>query len=238
MVTLLKRLDEKRYSCIIFTSECIFRIFISVNILQADLQRKLNQYSLIVHNSPNRHLCIYILGNNNNMLKKKIVFRVFLLRDSQSNPKTFVLSLCHMQKIKHFQILPVSTIHFCLFSFHSTCFHLFSESPVCSVRFLLCVRTCICVCVHSPLQMDDEGEVFYSLDDGHTRFTDLIQLVEFYQLNRGVLPCKLKHHCARITLWTRDPRDPRGPTCTLTPGPFWTNTPSVPVPWRRKIYTD
>uniref|UniRef100_A0A671XP33 Growth factor receptor bound protein 14 n=1 Tax=Sparus aurata TaxID=8175 RepID=A0A671XP33_SPAAU len=79
---------------------------------------------------------------------------VFLLRDSQSNPKTFVLSLCHMQKIKHFQILP----------------------------------------------MDDEGEVFYSLDDGRTRFTDLIQLVEFYQLNRGVLPCKLKHHCARITL--------------------------------------
>uniref|UniRef100_A0A7N8X975 Growth factor receptor bound protein 14 n=1 Tax=Mastacembelus armatus TaxID=205130 RepID=A0A7N8X975_9TELE len=72
----------------------------------------------------------------------------------QSNPKTFVLSLCHMQKIKHFQILPV----------------------------------------------DDEGELVYSLDDDHTRFTDLIQLVEFYQLNRGVLPCKLKHHCARITL--------------------------------------
>ncbi|XP_056145256.1 growth factor receptor-bound protein 14 isoform X3 [Lampris incognitus] len=79
---------------------------------------------------------------------------VFLLRDSQSNPKTFVLSLCHTQKIKHFQILPV----------------------------------------------DDEGELFFSLDDGHTQFTDLIQLVEFYQLNRGVLPCKLKHHCARVTL--------------------------------------
>ncbi|KAG9349216.1 hypothetical protein JZ751_027659, partial [Albula glossodonta] len=31
---------------------------------------------------------------------------VFLLRDSQSNPKTFVLSLCHTQRIKHFQILP------------------------------------------------------------------------------------------------------------------------------------
>uniref|UniRef100_A0A673Y560 Growth factor receptor bound protein 14 n=1 Tax=Salmo trutta TaxID=8032 RepID=A0A673Y560_SALTR len=79
---------------------------------------------------------------------------VFLLRDSQSNPNTFVLSLCHTQRIKHFQILPV----------------------------------------------DEEGELFYSLDDGHTRFADLIQLVEFYQLNRGVLPCKLKHHCARITL--------------------------------------
>lgn len=35
-------------------------------------------------------------------------FRVFLVRDSQSNPRTFVLSMCHAQKIKHFQILPVS----------------------------------------------------------------------------------------------------------------------------------
>ncbi|XP_033899904.1 growth factor receptor-bound protein 14-like isoform X1 [Acipenser ruthenus] len=79
---------------------------------------------------------------------------VFLLRDSQSNPKTFVLSLCHAQKIKHFQIVP----------------------------------------------LEEDGELFFTLDDGHTRFTDLIQLVEFYQLNKGVLPCKLKHHCARIAL--------------------------------------
>ncbi|XP_004081783.2 growth factor receptor-bound protein 14 isoform X1 [Oryzias latipes] len=79
---------------------------------------------------------------------------VFLLRDSQSSPKAFVLSLCHLQKIKHFPIMPV----------------------------------------------DDDGEVFYSLDDGHTRFTDLIQLVEFHQLNRGILPCKLRHHCTQITL--------------------------------------
>lgn len=34
---------------------------------------------------------------------------VFLLRDSQTNPKTFVLSLCHAHKVKHFQIVPVST---------------------------------------------------------------------------------------------------------------------------------
>ncbi|TSK92858.1 Growth factor receptor-bound protein 14 [Bagarius yarrelli] len=79
---------------------------------------------------------------------------IFLLRDSQSNPKTFVLSLCHAQRIRHFQIVPV----------------------------------------------EDDGELFYSLDDGNTRFSDLLQLVEFYQLNRGVLPCKLKHHCARTTL--------------------------------------
>uniref|UniRef100_A0A3Q2Q4F9 SH2 domain-containing protein n=1 Tax=Fundulus heteroclitus TaxID=8078 RepID=A0A3Q2Q4F9_FUNHE len=88
------------------------------------------------------------------IIQQGFIDGVFLLRDSQSNPKTFVLSLCHMQKIKHFQIIPV----------------------------------------------DDEGEMYYTLDDGHTRFTDLIQLVEFYQLNRGTLPCRLKHHCIRITL--------------------------------------
>uniref|UniRef100_A0A8C5L799 Growth factor receptor-bound protein 14 n=1 Tax=Jaculus jaculus TaxID=51337 RepID=A0A8C5L799_JACJA len=79
---------------------------------------------------------------------------VFLVRDSQSNPKTFVLSMSHGQKIKHFQIILV----------------------------------------------EDDGEMFHTLDDGHTRFTDLIQLVEFYQLNKGVLPCKLKHYCARMVL--------------------------------------
>uniref|UniRef100_A0A3B4ACX0 Growth factor receptor-bound protein 10a n=1 Tax=Periophthalmus magnuspinnatus TaxID=409849 RepID=A0A3B4ACX0_9GOBI len=79
---------------------------------------------------------------------------LFLLRDSQSNPKAFVLTLCHHQKIKHFQILPVS----------------------------------------------QDGQIFFSLDDGSTKFTDLIHLVEFYQLNRGVLPCKLKHPCTAVAL--------------------------------------
>lgn len=46
--------------------------------------------------------------------KFSIFFRVFLVRDSQSNPRTFVLSLSHGLKIKHFQIVPVSKI----FSFH------------------------------------------------------------------------------------------------------------------------
>ncbi|CAN2389587.1 SH3/SH2 adaptor activity [Pristimantis euphronides] len=83
-----------------------------------------------------------------------LVDGLFLLRDSQSNPKAFVLTLCHHQKIKHFQILPC----------------------------------------------EDDGQMFFSLDDGNTKFTDLIQLVEFYQLNRGVLPCKLKYHCIRVAL--------------------------------------
>lgn len=42
--------------------------------------------------------------------------------------------------------------------------------------------------------------MFFSLDDGATKFTDLIHLVEFYQLNRGVLPCKLKHPCTAVAL--------------------------------------
>ncbi|KAM5157243.1 growth factor receptor-bound protein 10 isoform 2-T2 [Mantella aurantiaca] len=83
-----------------------------------------------------------------------LVDGLFLLRDSQSNPKAFALTLCHHQKIKHFQILPC----------------------------------------------EDDGQLFFSLDDGNTKFTDLIQLVEFYQLNKGVLPCKLKHHCIIVAL--------------------------------------
>ncbi|NXX80001.1 GRB10 protein, partial [Urocolius indicus] len=83
-----------------------------------------------------------------------LVDGLFLLRDSQSNPKAFVLTLCHHQKIKHFQILPC----------------------------------------------EDDGQIFFSLDDGNTKFSDLIQLVEFYQLNKGVLPCKLRHHCIRVAL--------------------------------------
>uniref|UniRef100_A0A8C7XW33 Growth factor receptor bound protein 10 n=1 Tax=Oryzias sinensis TaxID=183150 RepID=A0A8C7XW33_9TELE len=79
---------------------------------------------------------------------------LFLVRVSQSNPKAFVLTLCHHKKIKHFQILPC----------------------------------------------EEDGQVFFSLDDGVTKFTDLIQLVEFYQLNRGVLPCKLKHPCTVVAL--------------------------------------
>lgn len=51
------------------------------------------------------------------------------------------------------------------------------------------------------LQCEEDGQVFFSLDDGATKFTDLIQLVEFYQLNRGVLPCKLKHPCTVVALW-------------------------------------
>lgn len=83
-----------------------------------------------------------------------LVDGVFLVRESQRNPQGFVLSLCHLQKVKHYLILP----------------------------------------------SEDEGCLYFSMDDGQTRFTDLLQLVEFHQLNRGILPCLLRHCCARVAL--------------------------------------
>ncbi|NXX85819.1 GRB7 protein, partial [Urocolius indicus] len=78
----------------------------------------------------------------------------FLVRESQRNPKGFVLSLCHLQRVKHYIILP----------------------------------------------SEEEGRLYFTMDDGQTRFADLIQLVEFHQINRGILPCKLRHYCTCMAL--------------------------------------
>jgi len=51
--------------------------------------------------------------------------------------------------------------------------------------FLLQVPTC-------------EG-VVYSLDEGRTRFYDLLQLVEFYQLNAGTLPTRYAFHASHLS---------------------------------------
>ncbi|XP_070339291.1 growth factor receptor-bound protein 7 isoform X4 [Equus asinus] len=83
-----------------------------------------------------------------------LVDGLFLVRESQRNPQGFVLSLCHLQKVKHYLILP----------------------------------------------SEEEGRLYFSMDDGQTRFTDLLQLVEFHQLNRGILPCLLRHCCTRVAL--------------------------------------
>uniref|UniRef100_A0A8C0JEC6 SH2 domain-containing protein n=1 Tax=Chelonoidis abingdonii TaxID=106734 RepID=A0A8C0JEC6_CHEAB len=88
------------------------------------------------------------------IIQQGLVDGVFLLRESQRNPKGYVLSLCHLQKVKHYLILPVS----------------------------------------------EEGQLYFTMDDGQTRFADLIQLVEFHQINRGILPCKLRHYCTCIAL--------------------------------------
>ncbi|XP_054449808.1 growth factor receptor-bound protein 7 isoform X2 [Pteronotus mesoamericanus] len=83
-----------------------------------------------------------------------LVDGLFLVRESQRNPQGFVLSLCHLQKVKHYLILP----------------------------------------------SEEEGRLYFSMDEGQTRFTDLLQLVEFHQLNRGILPCLLRHGCTRVAL--------------------------------------
>ncbi|XP_061872814.1 growth factor receptor-bound protein 7-like [Colius striatus] len=86
--------------------------------------------------------------------RQGLVDGVFLVRESQRNPKGFVLSLCHLQRVKHYLILP----------------------------------------------SEEEGHLYFTMDDGQTRFADLIQLVEFHQINRGILPCKLRHYCTCVAL--------------------------------------
>ncbi|XP_016314181.1 growth factor receptor-bound protein 7-like [Sinocyclocheilus anshuiensis] len=49
-----------------------------------------------------------------------------------------------------------------------------------------------------PLEQGDKQ--YYTMDDGVTLFTDLLQLVEFHQINRGILPVCLKHPCTCIAL--------------------------------------
>jgi len=49
--------------------------------------------------------------------------------------------------------------------------------------------------IHSQvLPLSTSESVVYSIDDGKTKFYDLLQLVEFYQLNGGSLPSRLKHY--------------------------------------------
>ncbi|XP_078385657.1 growth factor receptor-bound protein 7-like isoform X1 [Cetorhinus maximus] len=79
---------------------------------------------------------------------------VFLIRESQRAPKSFVLTLSHHHKTKHFLVVPC----------------------------------------------EEDGQTYFTVDTGQTKFTDLIQLVDFYQINRGVLPCSLKHYCTRVPL--------------------------------------
>ncbi|XP_076827092.1 growth factor receptor-bound protein 7 isoform X2 [Brachyhypopomus gauderio] len=44
------------------------------------------------------------------------------------------------------------------------------------------------------------GRQYYTMDDGVTVFIDLLQLVEFHQINKGILPVCLKYPCIRIAL--------------------------------------
>ncbi|XP_059125647.1 growth factor receptor-bound protein 7 isoform X1 [Peromyscus eremicus] len=110
-----------------------------------------------------------------------LVDGVFLVRESQRNPQGFVLSLCHLQKVKHYLILP-------------------KRGPIAGPVGRSSTRDHSLTCSLATPQSEDEGCLYFSMDDGQTRFTDLLQLVEFHQLNRGILPCVLRHCCARVAL--------------------------------------
>eukprot|EP00918_Siedleckia_nematoides_P031631 GHVU01068450.1.p1 GENE.GHVU01068450.1~~GHVU01068450.1.p1 ORF type:complete len:107 (-),score=1.96 GHVU01068450.1:715-1035(-) len=43
-----------------------------------------------------------------------------------------------------------------------------------------------------------DGMTYFSMDGGYTRFTDLIQLVDFYTINQAGLPCKLTHYVTTL----------------------------------------
>lgn len=48
-------------------------------------------------------------------------------------------------------------------------------------------------------QMDPIYDVAcFTLDNGVTKFYDLLQLVEFYQLNAGSLPTRLMHYVVQV----------------------------------------
>jgi len=48
------------------------------------------------------------------------------------------------------------------------------------------------------MQIELDGQMFVSLDGGHTKFSDLLQLVEFYQINAGGLPTTLSYYVTRL----------------------------------------
>uniref|UniRef100_A0AAV2LCL4 Growth factor receptor bound protein 7 n=1 Tax=Knipowitschia caucasica TaxID=637954 RepID=A0AAV2LCL4_KNICA len=45
------------------------------------------------------------------------------------------------------------------------------------------------------IPFEEGGRKYYTMDDGVTLFIDLLQLVEFHQINKGTLPVCLKHPC-------------------------------------------
>lgn len=116
--------------------------------------------------------------------------RLFLLRDSQSNPKAFVLTLCHHQKIKHFQILPVShtTQH--------TITH--READHCTALTLRTFKDCFLIRLHHTpgiqLQLSSQKlnfQVFHSA---------ILQSVRSPPLSQAAICLNLPCHSTEINL--------------------------------------
>jgi len=64
--------------------------------------------------------------------------------------------------------------------------------------FIHAVPCCNVGNVYGLRQLEVDGLIHYSLDGGTTKFMDLIQLVDFYQLNAGALPTQLNYCVTRL----------------------------------------
>uniref|UniRef100_A0A673M5W5 Growth factor receptor-bound protein 7-like n=1 Tax=Sinocyclocheilus rhinocerous TaxID=307959 RepID=A0A673M5W5_9TELE len=62
------------------------------------------------------------------------------------------------------------------------------------------VDGCVYISFFLVVCLEQGDKQYYTMDDGVTLFTDLLQLVEFHQINRGILPVCLKHPCTCIAL--------------------------------------
>ncbi|KAF3704029.1 Growth factor receptor-bound protein 7 Epidermal growth factor receptor GRB-7 GRB7 adapter protein [Channa argus] len=62
-----------------------------------------------------------------------------------------------------------------------------------------CFVLSLCYKLHTKhflvMPYGEEGSKYLTMDDGATLFSDLLQLVEFHQLNKGILPVCLRHPC-------------------------------------------
>lgn len=106
-------------------------------------------------------------------------FRIFLIRESGRNDGSFVLSFKSNGKIIHLPIISVCNP-----------FIAFPISCLTIVYFYF-----------QFLQQNDslnDGQICFTLDSGHTKFYDLLQLVEFYQLNVGNLPTRLMYYVVQV----------------------------------------
>ncbi|KAM9425157.1 growth factor receptor-bound protein 7 [Pholidichthys leucotaenia] len=50
------------------------------------------------------------------------------------------------------------------------------------------------------IPFENGGRKYFTMDDGETLFIDLLQLVEFHQINKGILPVCLKYPCVCVAL--------------------------------------
>ncbi|XP_067345018.1 growth factor receptor-bound protein 7 isoform X4 [Channa argus] len=67
-----------------------------------------------------------------------------------------------------------------------------------------CFVLSLCYKLHTKhflvMPYGEEGSKYLTMDDGATLFSDLLQLVEFHQLNKGILPVCLRHPCVCVAL--------------------------------------